>query len=73
MAVIKEGPVARKILAHLGLPTEPPRPGRAQPDPQADLWETGPPDDAPVTGSDDEFVQPAPADDFDQRWPDPAE
>jgi CheY-like chemotaxis protein len=72
-AVIREGPVARKILAHLGLPTEPPRLRRAQPDPHAELWGTGPPDCAESAGPDDEFVRPAPADDLDQRRSDPAE
>jgi hypothetical protein len=73
LAVIREGPVARKILAHLGLPTELPRPARARTDPQGELWETGPPDAAAPAGPAADFVQPTPADDFDQRWPDPAE
>ncbi len=42
IATIREGPVARRILEHLGLPAP------ARSDPQADLWPTGPPpEDAP--------------------------
>ncbi len=37
IAEIKEGPIARQILAHLGLPTAPPRPG------QGNILATGPP------------------------------
>jgi hypothetical protein len=40
--VVKEGPVARKILAHLGLSTQVPRPAPFR-EGQPDLWETGPP------------------------------
>jgi hypothetical protein len=41
--VVKEGPVARKILEHLGLPTRAPMPAPFREE-QHDLWETGPPD-----------------------------
>jgi hypothetical protein len=43
IAQIEEGPVARKILAHLGLPTTLPArtPARAQA--QVEIWNTGPP------------------------------
>lgn len=60
LATIDEGPVARKILTHLGLPAEPSRlaPARIT---QGSLWDTGPP------------PEPAPehrVDDLDQRLPD---
>ena len=55
--VVKEGPVARKILDHLALPTTVPRPSPWRPEP--DLWdETGPPND---------WDQRAPEIDWDQR------
>jgi hypothetical protein len=57
IAVIEPGPTARKILEHLGLPTEAPRPVPARID-QGELFSTGPPDDA---------RQLAPEEDFDQR------
>jgi hypothetical protein len=61
IAQIEPGPVARKILAHLGLPTSPPRPS------QGVLFQTGPPEEdgpeAHVPWSDS---------DFDQRLPDDA-
>jgi hypothetical protein len=59
IAAISKGPIAEKILKHLGLPTEPPVLGRARLDAQTEFWETGPP-------VDDLRQAPAP-DDFDQR------
>ena len=59
LQVVREGPVARKILAHLGLPTEVPRPAPARQE-QPEFWDTGPPD-----------VEPPPDSvDWDQRCPD---
>jgi hypothetical protein len=59
IADIKEGPVARQILAHLGLPTRAPKPA------QGSLFPTGPPavdePEASVAWSDA---------DYDQRLPD---
>jgi hypothetical protein len=43
VAQIDEGPVARKILAHLGLPTSVPARAPARTPAQVDLWSTGPP------------------------------
>jgi hypothetical protein len=58
IAQIEPGPVARKILAHLGLPVSPPRPT------QGVLFQTGPPDqDGP------EAHGPWSDSDFDQRLP----
>jgi Putative transposase len=45
LAVIPAGPIAEKILTHLGLPTEAPALGRARPGAQRELWDTGPPVD----------------------------
>jgi len=64
LAAIREGPVARKLLAHLGLPTHAPSPS------QGGLFSTGPPapsglevfadppwvDDVPDFPSGDAFV-----------------
>ena len=64
IAEIEEGPVARKILAHLGLPTQAPQPA------QRGLFPTGPPavdePEASVAWSDADwnFI---PLWDFDQR------
>jgi hypothetical protein len=53
IAEVEEGPVARQILAHLGLPTSPPRPR------QAGLFDTGPPPvdepEASIDWSDEDF------------------
>lgn len=57
----EEGPAARKILKHLGLPEKPPKLAPARID-QGALWPTGPP------SNDD--CESAPADDWDQRPPD---
>ena len=43
LAVIPAGPIAEKILTHLGLPTEAPALGRARPGAQQEFWDTGPP------------------------------
>ena len=43
IAVIERGPVATRILKHLGLPFELPRLEPARTD-QGDLWPTGPPE-----------------------------
>ena len=55
IAEIREGPVARKILAHLGMPTTAPKPS------QGGLFPTGPPDqpepEAPPAWSDEDFDQ----------------
>ena len=55
IAEIEEGPVARKILEHLGLPTSAPRPG------QGGLFPTGPPavdePEASVAWSDADYDQ----------------
>jgi hypothetical protein len=55
IAEVEEGPVARKILAHLGLPTEAPQPA------QRGLFPTGPPavdePEAAVTWSDADYDQ----------------
>ncbi len=55
IAEIEEGPVARKILAHLGLPTEARRPA------QRGLFPTGPPavdePEASFTWSDADYDQ----------------
>ena len=45
MAAVHAGPVATKILQHLGLPTALPQPEPARPDPQGEFWDTGPPND----------------------------
>ncbi len=67
VAQIDEGPMARKILAHLGLPTEPPVPAPARLPEQLDAWDTGPPRTTePEAPECDE--QPPPTD-FDQRIP----
>ena len=57
IAAIESGPVARKILTHLGLPADEPRPAPARLD-QGELFSTGPPDD---------LRQLAQVDDLDQR------
>jgi len=76
IAQIDEGPVARKVLAHLGLPTRLPvrTPARGQAQGRVFErqhgalagWDTGPPDE--VAAVDDSFDQPPPFD-FDQRIP----
>ena len=43
IAQIEEGPVARKILEHLGLPTRVPSRAPARGQAQGELWGTGPP------------------------------
>ena len=58
MAAVHAGPVAEKILKHLGLPTQLPVLAPARADPQGEFWETGPPDD---------YRQAPPPDEFDQR------
>jgi hypothetical protein len=60
LAVIKDEQVARQILEHLGLPSQAPPLGRATPEPQSELWPTGPPLD--------DTAQPPAPDDVDQRW-----
>ena len=60
LAVIQDRQVARKILEHLGLPAEPLPLGKAAPEPQTELWPTGPPGD--------EYSQAPAPEDFDQRW-----
>ncbi len=67
LQVVKEGPVARKILAHLGLPLDAPRRAPARLPTQLDAWDTGPPSAADTEASqcDD---QPPPFC-FDQRVP----
>ena len=67
IAQIDEGPVARKILAHLGLPTRLPVRTPARGQAQGEIWDTGPPDE--VAAIDDSFDDPPPFD-FDQRVPD---
>ena len=79
IAQIDEGPVARKILAHLGLPSEPPRRSPARAPDQLDAWNTGPPAwpdaDAEPPPNCDEWPPPdagedlPPAFDYDQRVP----
>ena len=61
IAAIREGPVARRILEHLGLPSTVPRPAPARDDPQGDLWPTGPPAE--------DVSQDSPPTEFDQRVP----
>jgi hypothetical protein len=55
IAEVEEGPVARKILAHLGLPTSAPQPA------QRGLFPTGPPavdePEASVAWSDADYDQ----------------
>ena len=63
IAQIEEGPVARKILAHLGLPTTLPARTPVRPQAQVELWGTGPPEDEAA-----EFDAPPPYD-YDQRTP----
>ena len=68
VAQIDEGPIARKILTHLGLPATPPRPTPARGQPQLDLWDTGPPPAAELTSEREEpEFDPPPDLDFDQR------
>jgi hypothetical protein len=68
VALIDEGPVARRILADLGLPTSVPARAPARTPAQVDLWNTGPPalsePKLPECGE-----QPPPFD-FDQSVPD---
>ena len=59
MAAVHEGPIAQKILKHLGLAAELPLLAPARMDPQGELWETGPPDE--------EYRQVPAPDEFDQR------
>jgi hypothetical protein len=59
MAAVHAGPIAEKILKHLGLPTQLPVLAPARADAQGELWQTGPPAD--------EFCQAPAPDDFDQR------
>ncbi len=59
VAVIPAGPVANKILRHLGLPTAAPALGHARLSAQTELWDTGPPLD--------DLHQAQAYDDFDQR------
>jgi hypothetical protein len=59
IAAIPAGPVAEKILKHLGLPTQAPKPAPVRVDAQRDFWETGPPVD--------ELRQAQAPDDLDQR------
>ena len=59
VAVIPAGPVANKILRHLGLPTAAPALGHARLSAQTELWDTGPPLD--------DLRQAQAYDDFDQR------
>jgi hypothetical protein len=59
MAVIKDEQVARKLLDHLGLPSQVPELGRVPEAPQGELWPTGPPHD-------EQAQAPAP-DEYDQR------
>jgi hypothetical protein len=42
-AAVNAGPIAEKILKHLGLPTELLKPEPARPEPQGEFWDTGPP------------------------------
>jgi len=58
IAAIDEGPVARKILQHLGLPAVVPAVAPARID-QGHLWQTGPPPEPPRVAP--------PPDEFDQR------
>jgi hypothetical protein len=58
---IDEGPVARKILKHLGLPAVAPAVAPARID-QGELWQTGPP-----AQFDRAALAPDPFDPFDQR------
>jgi hypothetical protein len=57
---IEEGPAARKILRHLGVPSEAPTPAPARID-QGELFATGPPPH--------EVCEPPPVDTYDQRLP----
>lgn len=59
LSVIKDEPVASRILEHLGLPSQVPPLGRAAEEPQADLRRTVPPCD--------ESAQPPAPECFDQR------
>jgi hypothetical protein len=61
VAAIEEGPAARKILRHLGLPDELPRLEAARLRPQRELFETGPPAE--------DACDPLPETEFDQRSP----
>jgi hypothetical protein len=70
IAAIRDERVARKILEHLCLPAEAPRPLPARDDQlQGHLWPTGPPPDglAQFAPPDEPFG--APETDFDQREP----
>jgi hypothetical protein len=60
LAVINDERVTRQILEHVGLPSQALPLGRAAEEPQGEMWPTGPPRD--------ELAQPAPPDEFDQRW-----
>ena len=70
IAVIERGPVATRILKHLGLPFELPRLEPARND-QGDFWPTGPPPDAGESPSFDLFDLRSAfaAEDEDQRPP----
>ncbi len=59
--------MARKTLAHLGLPTTAPIPDPARRKAQAAFWDRGPPEVAQREAP--EFDE-SPAFDFDQRLPD---
>ncbi len=67
VAQIEEGPVARKILEHLGLPTTAPVRTPARGQAQVEFWDTGPP---AVAQPEAPEVDDSPAFDFDQRRPD---
>jgi len=74
---VNEGPVARKILEHLGLPTQAPTRSPARAPDQLDAWNTGPPSWADAEPSPDCDERPPsdtgaelpPAFDYDQRVP----
>jgi hypothetical protein len=59
LSVIKDERVARRILDHLGLPSQVPLLATAAPQPQGELWPTGPPVD--------ELAQAPAPDEYDQR------
>ena len=66
IAQIDEGPVARKILAHLGLPTRLPVRTPARGQAQGEIWDTGP----PGLARPEPVVDDLPLFDYDQRAPD---